>query len=158
MLALDSVCLLITQFHLVYLQTSYVTKLPLYPLSSRGTTPCQRTDCTTARKMGTSKSISLSLDHYLWGPSYTSLFVHIHTSMAVLRRNIVRNPWRVIIHGIVLKCKVKLWATHISVAKRTKLKITLWRVNFLPFSGLAQMLFQPRVFRREMRWKVHFYF
>lgn len=50
--ALDSVCLLFTQSHLVYLQNSYVTWL-LFPFLC--TTANQRTYCSNSRQMWTSK-------------------------------------------------------------------------------------------------------
>lgn len=147
--------------HLVYLQTSYMTTLPLYPLFLCTTTN-HRTDLSTTRKILTSKkAIPLTICYYLWSPyTYTFLIVHVHTSMMEIGKKIVGNPWRVIIHDIVLKCKVKSWATHISVAKTTKILKTyhIVKINFLPFSELAQMACINRVFRREIGWKIYFSF
>lgn len=103
--ALDSVCLLFTQSHLVYLQNSYVTWL-LFPFL--WTTANQRTDCSTSRQMWTSKREGFHLT-VPWSlpqvPACISL-ICVATAAWWEQGDIVGNHWRVIFHDTYCS---KLW-------------------------------------------------
>lgn len=139
--ALDSVCLLFTQFHLVYLQNSYVTWL-LFPFLC--TTANQRTDCSTTRQMWTSKreqGFHLTVPRLLpQVPACISLIVCSNTSMVGTGENCGKSLKSNCSWYLLFQTAVKLWATQF-IYKKNKTKLyQIVKINFLPFSGLAQKL------------------